>query len=50
MKQEIIKFYLVWVNHFLTVGKMAESYGITDEECVYLIEMGKTYHEENALK
>ncbi len=46
MKKELIAFYLDWVNSWLTVEKMAENYGLLDEECLYLIAIGKRLHEE----
>ncbi len=46
MKQKLIDFYLDWVNNFLTVAGMAQYYGVTYEEAVYLIEVGRKYHEE----
>lgn len=45
MKQKLIDFYLDWLNNFLTSDYMAEYYGITVEDCVYLIQAGKIYHE-----
>lgn len=47
MKQNLIEFYLDWVNHFISVGVMSEHYGITLSECVYLINAGRKYHEQN---
>jgi hypothetical protein len=47
MKKELEKFYLSFVNDYLTVKKMAEDYGITDEECSILINIGRKYHNEH---
>jgi hypothetical protein len=48
MKKYLIEFYLDWVNNFLTVAKMASNYGITDEECHQLIEIGRKYQLEQS--
>jgi len=48
MKKELIKFYLSWVNDYLTVKKMAEDYGIEEQECFFLINVGRKYHEQKA--
>ena len=50
MKKEVIKFYVSYLNDYLTVSRMAEDYGITEEECMYLIDMGKKYHEDSIPK
>ncbi len=47
MKKKLIELYLDWVNHFLTVDRLAEYYEITVDEANVLIEMGRKYHEEN---
>ena len=46
MKQQLVDFYLDWVNNFLSISYMAEWYGITIGECTELVEIGKKYHEE----
>lgn len=47
MKKQLIEFYLDWVNNFLTAGAMAEYYGLTVDETIHLIDMGKKYHEQS---
>jgi len=48
MKKNLIDFYLSYVNDYLTVARMAEDHGISEDECSSLIEWGKMYHEERA--
>lgn len=46
MKNELITFYLDWVNCFLTVEHMADRYGITTDHCNTLISMGRQYQKQ----
>jgi hypothetical protein len=39
-------FYIEWVNNYLTIGKIAEHNGITENDCYWLIEQGRRYHED----
>lgn len=41
MKNELIKFFLDWVNNYLSPAKMANDYGITESQCKKLIEVGR---------
>jgi len=45
-KKSLIDFYLEWVNNFLTIRYMAEFYEISEEDCLYLVELGKKLHTE----
>ena len=45
-KNSLIRFYLEYVNNFLTIERMAEYYEMPKEDCLYLIELGKKYNEE----
>lgn len=49
MKEYLIKFYLEFWNDFLTAEKYAEYYGITKQECIDLLKMGKKYHNEKCV-
>jgi hypothetical protein len=49
MKQELIKFYLDWVNNYLTIQKMSDDYGFTWEQTDCLIQIGRQLHESNVL-
>ena len=45
-KQSVISFYLEYVNNFLTIERMAEYYEMPEADCLYLVELGKKYHNE----
>jgi hypothetical protein len=45
-KNSLIRFYLEYVNNFLTIERMAEYYEMPKEDCRYIIELGKKYNEE----
>lgn len=49
MKKQLITFYLDWSNNYLFAKNMAEDYGLTKEECQHLIEMGRKYHNKEAV-
>ena len=40
-KQDWPELYLEWVNNFLTVGRFAEYYGMTQEHANKIIEEGR---------
>lgn len=46
-KKSLIDFYLDYVNNFLTIEKMAAYYDMPEEDCQYLVELGKKCHKEN---
>lgn len=50
LKQELINFYLDWVNNFASLSRVAEHYSITESEADQLIDMGRKYHEENVAR
>jgi hypothetical protein len=45
MKKELIKFYLTWVNDYLTISKMAEDYNLHEYQVIELINIGRMLHE-----
>lgn len=45
-KKSVIDFYLEYVNNFLTTQRMADYYDMPLEDCEYLIELGRKYHNE----
>lgn len=47
MKKQLIEFYTDWVNHFLTVERLADYYDIEVDDALELISIGKKYHEQN---
>ena len=51
MKQQLIDFYLDYVNNFLTTERMAEHYGLTADHTSRLIDIGRIYflNEKNYL-
>jgi hypothetical protein len=44
-KSELKELYLDWYNNYLTVGKFAEHHGTEERDMVYLLDLGKKYHE-----
>ena len=50
MKKRLIEIYLDWVNNWLTLSKMAESYGIPPERLKRMVTIGKELHNRSAFK
>lgn len=50
MKDILMLFYLDYVNKYLTVDYMADSYGLSYDDTIMLIEMGKKYHKDQVNK
>ena len=48
IRKAMIDFYLDWSNNFLTVSRLAEYYGITQEDALIYISKGRIYNEEDA--
>lgn len=46
MKQQLINFYLDYVNNYLTIKKMSDDYNLAESETEILIKIGKRLHEE----
>ena len=49
MRNEIILFYLDYVNNYLTVEKIAEHHGISKETATHIINTGRDYHRESTI-
>ena len=47
-KNSLIRFYLEYVNNFLTIERMAEYYEMPKDDCEYLVNLGRKYNEELA--
>lgn len=47
IEKELIKFYLDWVNNFLTMPAMADHYGLPYNVVRDCISAGKELHERN---
>jgi hypothetical protein len=45
-KKSVAAFYREFVNNFLTIERMAEYYEMPIEDCRYLVELGRKYHNE----
>jgi len=50
MKEQLAKFYLQYLNDFLTVEKFAAYHGMSEQDATKLVEMGRKFHEELADK
>ena len=48
IRKAMIEFYLDWSNNFLTVARLAEYYGITQEDALIYISKGRLYNDEDA--
>lgn len=46
MKEKLIDLYIEFFNDFLSIDKFAEYHGITKEEAIELINIGRKYHIE----
>ena len=44
--KELELFYLDWFNNYLSVEKLAEFYGITENKAVTLIDMGRVINNK----
>ena len=47
IRKAMIEFYLDWSNNFLTVVRLAEHYGITQEDALIYIDRGRRYDSED---
>ena len=47
MRQQLARWYLEYVNDFITVKGFAEYYGLSVEQARILIVVGRAIHEEN---
>lgn len=47
-KNSLANFYREFLNNYLTTAKMAEHYEMPEADCIYLIELGKKFHNEIA--
>jgi len=45
---EAIKLYLDWWNNFITLGAFADYYGITEDEALAIINVGRKENEDKA--
>lgn len=45
-KQSLINFYLEYTNNWLTIERMSEHFEMPYDDCSYLVELGRKYHEE----
>lgn len=45
MRQQLIEWYLDWVNNYTTVAKFAEHNGLTVDQAEKVIALGKELHE-----
>lgn len=42
--------YLEYINEWLTIEKMADNYGLTQEKLIDIINKGRIEHETNLMK
>lgn len=45
MREQLVAYYLDFVNNYLTVAKFAEHNGLTENQAMKVIELGKELHE-----
>lgn len=45
MKKQLQAAYLDWVNHYLSIDRYAEAYGLTRNQARDLIDLGRSVHE-----
>jgi hypothetical protein len=45
MRQKLIDAYLDYTNNYLTVGRYAEAYGMSPNQALMMIELGRQLHE-----
>lgn len=45
MRETLVKWYLEYVNDFITVERFAEYHGITQDQALVVIQLGKTLNE-----
>lgn len=48
MKEALASVYLDYLNNFLTVGKFAAYYGMSQQEATVILQVGRRFHEEFA--
>ena len=46
MKQKLIDFYLDFINDYLTIDKFAEDNGLTKDQAVDLLEIGRKFQDQ----
>lgn len=46
MKQQLIDFYIDWVNNFVSISSMADHYGLSDPQVRKLIDIGRELNDE----
>jgi NaMN:DMB phosphoribosyltransferase len=46
-RTEIVEMYLDYVNNFISVGRFADHYDMSEEKANEVIRRGREYHEEN---
>ena len=49
MKQQLINWYLEYVNDFITIKGFAEFHGVTIQFARSVVEMGREFHESTLL-
>ncbi len=47
MREQLKKWYLEYVNDFLTIERFAEYHDVTPGIALKMIDMGKWYHERD---
>lgn len=46
IKTKLADAYIVYVNDYLTPGKFAQDMGVTKEQALTIISLGRGFHEE----
>lgn len=48
MEEQLAKFYLQYLNDFLTVEKFAAYHSMSEQDAAELLTLGRKFHEERA--
>ena len=46
MKEQLIEFYLDWINNYLSIDTLEESHGLTEEDARKILTIGMKYHNQ----
>jgi hypothetical protein len=50
MREQLVDWFLDYMNNFCTVAGFADHYGISEKQAIKLLELGRELHKENEVK